>query len=66
MEARSGRVTLNTQNGGSYAQLRVIMIDVEICKMFSRTSACEAHHVIEEITQPVVGAGAYTELDPHY
>ena len=28
MEARSGRVTLSTQNGGSYAQVRLITIDV--------------------------------------
>ena len=30
MEARSGRVTLNTQNGGSYSRIRVMGIDVAI------------------------------------
>ena len=30
MEARSGRVTLSTQNGGSYARMRVTRIDVAI------------------------------------
>ena len=64
MEARSGRVTLNTQNGGSYAQVRVITIDVEICKMINRTSACVDTYIVEEISQQGSGAGAETELDP--
>ena len=38
LEARLRHITLSTQNGGSYAQVRVIMIDVEICKMINRTS----------------------------
>ena len=64
MEARSGRVTLNTQNGGSYAQVRVILIDVAICTGIVRTSACVDTYFIEEITHQGSGAGAETELDP--
>ena len=58
MEARSGRVTLNTQNGGSYSRIRVTTIDVEICKMIMMTSACVDTYIIEETTQQVVGADA--------
>ena len=65
MEARSGRVTLSTQNGGSYARMRVTGIDVAICKMVARTSACVDTYIIEEISHQGSGAGAETELDPH-
>ena len=65
MEARSGRVTLNTQNGGSYSRIRVMLIDVAICKMIATGHRLAwTHHIIEMIhQQDGVEADAGTELD---
>ena len=47
LEARLRHITLNTQNGGCYARMRVILIDVAIC--IARTSACVDTYINEEI-----------------
>ena len=63
MEARSGRVTLSTQNGGSYAQVRLMLIDVAID---DREDVGWHGHItsVETIAQQDgVEADAETELD---
>ena len=67
MEARSGRVTLNTQNGGSYSRIRVIMIDVAIDDRENIDIGLRGHITsLETIAQQDgVRAGAETELHPH-
>ena len=63
MEARSGRVTLSTQNGGSYARMRVTRIDVAID---DREDIEQRGHIRRRDDHATRrnGAGAETELDP--